>query len=152
MNVVKAAFLAISLVKELEGYSAHRYRDGGDKWTIGYGHLITKEDGDLRVVSKEEAESLLMDDLIEAEAAIDRLVKVDLTQGQKTALISFVFNIGEDQFRSSGTLRVLNQGKYEEAIGRMQMWNKIADPETGVLEISKGLTNRRKKEAEVWRS
>lgn len=149
---MKAAFLAISLVKELEGYSAHRYRDGGDKWTIGYGHLITAKDGDLRTVTREEAEALLIQDLSDAEEAIDRLVKVGLTQGQKVALISFVFNIGEDQFMKSGTLRVLNQGKYEEAVGRMQMWNKITDPETGKLEISKGLTNRRKKEAEVWRS
>lgn len=56
-----------------------------------------------------------MADVAVAEAVVQRLVKVPLTQGQFDALVDFVFKLGGGRLASSTLLRNLNAGKYDEA-------------------------------------
>ncbi|WP_337827077.1 LysM peptidoglycan-binding domain-containing protein [Pseudonocardia sp. TMWB2A] len=78
------------------------------------------------------------------EAAVNRNVKVPLTQNQFDALVSFTYNIGEGGLKSSSALRLLNQGKYGEAAQAMKLWNKSGG------EVMQGLINRRNDEVALF--
>lgn len=146
---MKATVLALTLLKGLEGWSSKPYKDGAGKLTVGWGHML-KPGEQYESITKEQGQVLFDADVAEAEEIVNSAVRVPLTQGQFDALVIFVYNIGADKFLNSGSLRVLNEMKYEKAIGRMQMWNKITQ-EDGSLVVSNGLKRRRDIEAMVWR-
>lgn len=145
---VKASVLALSLLKQLEGWRDKPYADGGGKMTIGWGHLIGPNEHYERI-TKEEGEKLFQQDVLEAEEVVNNSVSVPLTQGQFDALVLFVFNIGGDKFVTSGALRALNAGRYDNAISRMQKWDKVMGDD-GVYHPLNGLVKRRAIEAKIW--
>lgn len=111
-----------------------------DVWTIGYGHTKGVTEG--MTITEAEAEAFLRSDLEWAEKAVSRNVSVALNQYQFDALVSFVFNIGESNFKKSTLLRELNNGNYEAAAQQFKRWNKQKG------KVLKGLTIRRAQEAE----
>lgn len=132
----------IDLIKSFEGLSLKAYKCPANIWTIGYGHT-----GDVRPeqrVSQLEAENLLRVDLKVFEVAINKLVKVVLTQSQFDALVSFVFNVGVQAFSSSTLLNKLNRSDFSGAAGEFLRWNKAG---TTVLP---GLTRRREAERKLF--
>lgn len=136
------------LIKRLEGFSPVPYPDSGGRMTIGYGHLIRPGESFIRI-SREEAESLLKEDIREAEIAVNSYVKVPLSENQKTALVSFVFNIGAGAFLDSDMLEILNRGDYNGAASEFRRWNKVRVK--GQYVVSNGLVNRRAEEEKVFR-
>ena len=132
----------VSLIKQWEGLRLEAYTDFGGVWTIGYGHTATAHRG-MRI-TEEEAERLLRVDVAWAEEAINRNVKVDLTQNQYDALASWVYNLGETNLRRSTLLRKLNGGDYRGAGKEFLRWNK----DEGVT--LDGLTRRREAEVALW--
>jgi lysozyme len=113
---------AIELIARFEGYrrKAAQLPDGG--WTIGYGHTLTARAG--AEVSREDAEALLLYDLIAVAHAINEWTYAPLSQNQFDALASFVFNIGAANFRRSAVLRRLNEGAPIQAACAMELWRK----------------------------
>ena len=77
---------------------------------------------------------------------MNRLVEVHLNQDQFDALVSWTFNLGAGNLKTSTMLKVLNQRKYDEVPEQMQRWNKSA----GV--VNKGLIKRRGAEALLFAS
>jgi GH24 family phage-related lysozyme (muramidase) len=110
--------------------------------TIGWGHTRGVKPGDTCTV--EEAEAFLQEDLAPACHAVESMVKVPLTDNQFDALVSFVFNVGEEAFHDSTLLRVLNAGHYDAVPAQLARWNK----DNGV--VLTGLTRRRKAEEDLW--
>ncbi len=113
---------AIELIKRFEGYrqAAAQLPDG--RWTIGHGHTLTARQG--AEVSPDDAEALLLYDLIGVAHALNEAVFTPLTQNQFDALASFTFNIGLDSFHQSGVLRRLNEGALLQAACAMELWRK----------------------------
>jgi len=113
---------AIELIKRFEGYrrAAAQLPDG--RWTIGHGHTLTARQG--AQVSEDDAEALLLYDLIGVSHALNEAVFTPLTQNQFDALASFVFNVGLDNFHQSGVLRRLNEGALLQAACAMELWRK----------------------------
>ena len=137
---------AIDLVKRFEGFSPTRYVCSGGKLTIGYGHVITKahiKDFE-KPITEQRARQILMMDMTYAQQAVDRLVKVPLTQNQFDALVSFVFNIGEGAFAASTLLRYLNKGRYQEAAVEFMRWIHAGGKRLD------GLIRRRRAEQELF--
>lgn len=59
-------------------------------------------------------------------------------------LVSFVFNVGEGQFKRSTMLRLLNQGKYDAAANEFPKWKF----DNG--KMIQGLLNRRLEEQKIF--
>jgi len=83
-------------------------------------------------------------DVAVAEASVQRLVKVPLSQGQFDALVDFVFNLGAGRLASSTLLRDLNAGQYEAAGQQLLLWDH-----SGGVEVE-GLKARREAELALW--
>ncbi len=135
----------VEQVKEMEGFKPRPYVCAGGRVTIGYGH--TQKAKEFSSVNKETAHELLIADLEKAEAAVDRIVKVPLNDGQKAALVSFTFNCGASNLKQlvSGPNR-LNSGNYESVEEVLPLYRRANG------KILRGLVERRKKELTLWRS
>lgn len=118
----KASAGAITLVKLFEGYRARSARLPDGRWTIGYGHTKTAR-ADAQV-SEADAEALLHYDLMPVQAVINDAIFTPLNQNQYDALVSFVFNVGVDNFRRSSVLRRINEGNLIQAACALEMWRK----------------------------
>ena len=94
----------LELLKKSEGFRGRTYLDAAGHPTIGYGHRLVDPETYPGGVSEAEGEAMLLHDVGEAEQAVNRLVKVALTQGQFDALVDFVFNLGAERLACSTLL------------------------------------------------
>jgi len=136
MNISKEG---IALIKKFEGCELEAYKCAAGVWTIGYGHTKDVKEGE--VITKEEAESMLVHELQEYCNDVDIAVKVDLKQNEFDALVSWTYNLGPTNLNSSTMLRVLNEGKHDDVPTQIKRWNKAGG------EVLKGLVRRRNAEA-----
>src|SRR5439155_5972978 len=98
---------AIELIKRFEGYRRKAAQLPDGRWTIGYGHTLTARQG--AEVSEDDAEALLLYDLIAIAFSVNEWSFTPLTQNQFDALCSFAFNIGLDNFRCSSFRKRINE-------------------------------------------
>jgi len=133
----------ISLIKKFEGCELEAYKCAAGVWTIGYGHTKNVKEND--VITKEEAESMLVHELQEYCNDVDIAVKVDLKQNEFDALVSWTYNLGPTNLNSSTMLRVLNEGKHDDVPTQIKRWNKAGG------EVLKGLIRRRNAEALMFK-
>lgn len=130
------------LVESVEGIRLKAYLDGNGIPTIGFGSTGNVKMGD--VITAEQADARLAADLHQAEWAVNTFVKVPLNQNQFDSLSSFVYNIGSGNFSKSTMLKLLNDGKYEDAAKQFFVWVKVNG------KFSQGLMNRRVKEEALF--
>lgn len=134
----------LNLIKNFEGFRGKKYQDVGGLWTIGYGHLIKEGENFDDGLTIAQATELLDVDLDTAENAVNKLVKVELTQGQFDALVSLVYNWGVGNFERSTGLKELNEGKYDGAWDEFEEVNKVNG------RVVLGLVRRRATEEDIW--
>lgn len=113
---------AVDLIKRFEGYRQKAAQLPDGRWTIGYGHTLTARSG--ASVSEQDAEALLLYDLITVAHAVNEHTYAPLNQNQFDALTCFAFNIGTENFMRSGVLRRINEGSLLQAACAMEMWRK----------------------------
>ncbi|MFS1539248.1 MAG: lysozyme [Candidatus Phlomobacter fragariae] len=109
----------ISRIKQFEGCRLRTYRCPAGRWTIGYGHTQGVTAG--MIISQSQAERFLKDEIRQTEEVINQLVAVTLTQAQFDALVSLVFNIGEEETTST-LLNKLNTDDYAGATDEFNRW------------------------------
>ena len=110
----------LALIRQFEGLRLLAYKCAAGVPSIGYGHTRTAKMG--QSITHERAEELLREDVARFEAAVSRLVKVPLTQGQHDALVSFAFNLGAKALEKSTLLRLLNAGDYSGTAAQFDRW------------------------------
>lgn len=137
----------LAFIKQHEGLSLEAYKDIAGVLTIGYGHTGADVFVGQRI-ALDQAHDLLVEDVREAEDAINRLVKKPLKQNQFDALVSFVFNVGAGAFNRSTALKRLNAGDYVGAAEALTWWNKARVD--GELRPVRGLIRRRAAEKELF--
>jgi lysozyme len=114
---------ALAGIKLHEGSVHQVYLDPVGIPTVCVGHTATVTKKDVgRVVSPALCDVLLREDLRYAEAAVKRLVKVPVTQGQYDALVSFTFNVGEGNLATSSLLKFVNGGQCYRAASEFPKW------------------------------
>ena len=111
----------LDLIKRFEGCELEAYLCPAGIWTIGVGHTGPEVKQGMKI-SQSIADALLLKDLTHAADAVERAVKVELTQGQFDALVSFVFNVGRAAFESSTLLKKINGGDFLGAALEFPKW------------------------------
>ena len=131
----------IELIKCFESFSpkACKCLSTEKYYTIGYGHYSAdvKEN---QTITKVQAEELLQKDLEKYEEKVDKYNNVyNFNQNQFDSLVSFCYNVGNiDQLTAKGTRTI------KEISEKILAYNKSGG------KIINGLTNRRKKEQELF--
>jgi lysozyme len=137
----------LALIRDAEGLRLRAYRDATGIWTIGYGH--TSAAGAPKVVSRleitrDEAETILARDVATFARGVASAVTVPLNDDQFSALVSFAYNVGLGNFRSSSVLKAVNAADFEAVPQRLALWVKAGG------KTLPGLIKRRAAEAALF--
>ena len=92
-------------------------------------------------ISRARAEELLLEDIAKFEDHVNNNVKVPLNQNQFDAMVSWTFNLGGGNLKSSTLLKVLNGSDYTDVPNQIKRWNKANG------KVLEGLIRRREAEA-----
>lgn len=134
--------IAVVLIQHFEGVRYTPYYDVVGVLTVCYGH--TGPDIVLnKTYTQAECDALLEKDIAPAAAAVERAVKVPMTDMRKAALISFTYNVGVGALNKSTMLRRLNNGNTQEACDELRRWDMAGG------KVWRGLTDRRTVEREL---
>ncbi|CAB3745647.1 Lysozyme [Bacteriophage APSE-7] len=136
------------LIKRYEGLRLKAYQCRAGRWTLGYGHTHNLNIGD--VITQEQAEAFLREDIAQVTALLNAQIKVPLTQNQYDAISSLVFNIGMTAFTTSTLLKKLNVGDYSGAAAEFMKWSKAKV--NGKRTPLPGLIKRRQAEKALFES
>lgn len=135
-----------SLTEEMEGFVAQAYPDpltGGEPWTYGFGST-TKADGSPvkcgDYIEKEPARALLRDWLIKNAYPVIATIPYRLTENQRQALESLIYNVGAPAFKNS---------KLYTAICKKDFTNIFKEWNWGISQL-KGLAKRRARELDYF--
>ena len=130
-----------------EGLRLRAYRDSAGVWTIGYGHTSAADAPAVilgMLLSRQQADAILLRDLLKYEAEVVREVHVPLAQCQFDALVSFTYNCGEGSLRKAALLAHLNAGTYSAVPGILLNFDRAGAKVLGAL------VRRRKAEAAMF--
>lgn len=142
---MKTSQKGVDLIRHFEGLSLKAYKDSVGVVTIGYGSTGPQVQMG-QTITESQAETLLLKDLSRFEKGVADLVKVPLNQNQFDALVSFSFNLGLGNLKSSTLLRKLNSMDYAGAANEFERWNRAGN------KVLAGLTRRRLAEKELFLS
>jgi len=139
----------LEIIRSFEGIRLTPYLCSAKIPTIGYGCTIyptgkkvTMSDAPITIA---KANELLKKDLEFFEFGIERLVTSELNENQFSALVSFAFNCGLGNFKSSTLCKKVNANPSDATIkNEFMRWNKGGGQELA------GLTRRRNVEAELY--
>lgn len=151
----------IEQIKKDEGVRNRPYQCPALLWTVGVGHVIDPNHAKVpladrkqlpipagwdRVLSPDEIDDILRKDLARFETGVSRLIKVELTQGQFDALVSFSFNVGLGNLQNSTLRMKVNRSDFEGAAEQFLVWTKAGG------RVLPGLVKRRSHEKEMFES
>lgn len=143
-----AMMLAMGFIAPLEGLKLKAYRDSAKIWTICSGHIQGVYEG--MTATPAQCKAFFESDVGQAMAFVVKVVKVPLHEWELAAFTSFVFNLGRGNFASSTMLKLVNQGKYEEACRQFPRWKYVAGQDCEkVKNLCPGIPRRRKAEQEL---
>ena len=111
---MKTGEKGIELIKQFEGCKLTAYLCPAKVLTIGYGHTKNVKKG--QVITQLEADNLLKEDLTTFEKGITTLVRSNINQNQFDALVSFAFNLGLGNLKSSTLLKKVNNDPNDPTI------------------------------------
>ena len=135
----------LALTESFESCRLEAYLDQHNIPTIGYGHTgFNVHLG--QTCTQIQAEAWLACDIQEASNAVNRLVTVELTQGEFDALVDFTFNLGASRLQESTLLVEINKGDFAAAADQFERWD-ICDGK-----VVAGLLRRRIADKELFQS
>ena len=142
MRLMKTSNQGKNLIKEAEGLRLDAYKCPAGVPTIGWGHTKRVKMG--QHITVQQAEDLLVEDI----APIDRLLnalKINFRQEQFDALVSWIFNLGAGNFKSSTMYKlILADARDEEITDSLIRWTY-----SGKQQLP-GLMKRRVAEANLF--
>jgi lysozyme len=149
MKVTKTGPKGIELIKQFEGFSAKPYKCPAGIPTIGYGATYYPNGAKVTMTDKEITEAmatnLLADMLGTYEKSVDSFCVDTITQNQFDALVSFAYNLGVGNLKSSTLLKKVNANPNDTTIrAEFMKWTKAGG------KILTGLVKRRTAEADLY--
>lgn len=134
------------MIESFEGRRHTAYPDpatGGKPWTIGIGSTGPDVVPGL-TWTDQEIDERFSADLRKFEVGINKMLMRPVSQSQWDAIISLVFNVGLQNFKTSTMLRLLNNGCFREASLQFERWSFANGQQMP------GLLRRRRAEAEMF--
>jgi lysozyme len=149
MKITKTGKEGIEMIKTFEGFRGTPYKCSAGVPTIGYGATfypggkkVTMTDA---AITEEQAVELLANMLVSFEKYVDSYCVDTITQNQFDALVSFAYNLGPANLKSSTLLKKVNANPNDESIKlEFLKWVKAGG------KTLKGLVRRREAEAELY--
>jgi lysozyme len=146
----------IDLIKSYEKCKLKAYQVKGDRPTIGWGNTFYENGNPVKlgdVITQERADRLFANILAMYEKGVSQLVFSNINQNQFDALVSFAYNVGLDidedtkaeGLGDSTLLKKVNTNPNDPAI-RNEFMKWVS---RGTI-LEKGLTKRRKTEADLY--
>ena len=136
------------LIKSFEGCKLEAYKCSANKETIGYGNTFYEDGTPVKMgdkITQDRADSLfeLISDSFAAK--VKPLINSDITENMFAGLVSFGYNCGIGNLRSSTLLKKVNANPNDPTIrDEFMKWNKAGG------KVLAGLTRRRKAEADLY--
>ena len=140
---MKISKKGIDLIKKYEGVRLESYYCPAGILTIGYGHTGL-DVFDNQKISIEDAEKILINDLIVFENIVNKSIKIVQNQNQFDALVSHTYNTGgsETLFKLINNRNSIDDIEY--------WWTSKYITSNGV--VLKGLVKRRIEEFNIYKS
>jgi len=150
---------ASKLAQQMRKHPSKRVRDweslSGEPWTVGWGstgldHFNLDKEGKPTRIGKgtvwtqAQADSRKADDLATFCKGVESMVRTPLNDNQFSALVSFAYNCGLANLKSSTLLKRVNEGRFQEAADEFLRWNKAQG------QVMNGLTRRREAERALF--
>ena len=101
------------LIKKYEGLRLTAYQDIVGVWTIGYGTTKGVKEG--MTITETEADQFLIRDLEKFENNLNSL-DLNINQDQFDALISWIYNLGFGNFKSSTLLKLIQNNPNDTTV------------------------------------
>lgn len=138
-----------TFLKTVEGFRATVYSDAAGKSTIGYGFTSKAMIGKGRITETEaSAELSRLCRSISARLRAE-LGSQKLTVAEESAVISFIYNVGWGNFRTSTMCRMLKEGKRGGVVAdEFARWVYVTKDNRKV--VCDGLKRRREKERRMF--
>ena len=116
-----------NLIKFFESCALTAYQCPAKVWTIGWG--ATKYNDGTKVkpgdkITQKQADELFEALLTEFEAGVKKLIKVPLSENQLGAVVSFAYNCGLGNFKTSTLLKKINASDFVGADKEFAKWTK----------------------------
>lgn len=139
----------IAIIKKYEGFSAKPYLCPAGIPTIGYGNTYYPDGHTIKLtdapITEAKATEILMGILNKYEGAVNRYAQKPINQNQFDALVSFTYNVGMENLRTSTLMKKLNINPSDPTIkDEFLKWTRS----NGV--VLAGLKKRRAEEAQLY--
>ena len=149
MKITKVSKKGLDLIKKFEGLKLKPYLCSAGVPTIGYGNTLYENGKKVSlkdsVITESRATELLSYSLKNLEQQVDSFCRDDINQNQFDALVSFAFNLGPYNLKSSTLLKKVNKNPKDPTIrDEFMRWTKAGG------KVLKGLVERRKVEADLY--
>jgi lysozyme len=146
---MKTSESGIRLIAKFEGFRSNPYLDAVGVPTIGYGNTFYPDNSKVTMndasITEEKGRELLKVIVSGFEKEIAMLVNVCLNQNQWDAIVSFTYNLGATNLKSSTLLKRINSNPCDPDIAyQFSQWNKAKG------KTLLGLTRRRKEESDLY--
>lgn len=120
MTLMKISQKGIDLIKKFEGCKLQAYLCPAGVWTIGWGNTSHAKAG--MSITQQQAETFLKDDIKPIETLLNGM-GINYTQNQFDALVSWIFNLGQGNFKSSTMYKYIVARKTDlEITDQMIKW------------------------------
>jgi lysozyme len=137
-----------SLIEKFEGIKLTAYKCPSGIPTIGMGSTRYEDGTRVRIgdeISRNRMNELYNFHINQTRRQLEKLVKTELNQNQKSALISLLYNVGYGNFKKSKLLRMINTNPNDYRIEKEFM--HFTKSRGRVL---KGLERRRTEELKLY--
>lgn len=149
MKITKIGTKGLEIIKSCEGLELEPYLCPAKVPTIGYGSTFYENGKKVKItdpsITEQRATELLQHSLKSFEQYVDSYCRDDINQNQFDALVSFCYNLGPANLKSSTLLKKANANPNDLTIAQEFLkWNKAGG------RALKGLTKRRQAEADLY--
>jgi lysozyme len=148
-KITKVSKDCLDVIKLYEGFKSKPYLCPANVPTIGYGNTFYTNGKKVTLsdesITEEKAVELLKDTLARFEQYVDSYCRDDINQHQFDALVSFCYNLGPANLKSSTLLKKVNANPNDVTIkDEFMKWTKAGG------KTLQGLVKRRKSEADLY--